>query len=94
LDQETSTVISTPYRATAEEIKLVKESVDKLTVGDNKDKVLDILGTPDEIKPLYHKNDMIELNPFSKPKPAGESYWYILARDKDSGSLLKKINHS
>ena len=87
---DVATMITTPYRASDEKIELIKGSIDKLAVGDTKEKVVEILGPADEIRPMYDRGDLISPNPLSKPKPAGESFWYILARDSDTGSHFEK----
>jgi len=88
LEHQFESMISTPYRASDEKIQLVKDSINRLSIGDNKDTVISILGLPDEVRPIYHRNDKFYV--FQKPKPIGESFWYILARDKEKGSFAEK----
>lgn len=75
--------IEYPYHATPERRLAIVEGYKKIVLGMNTEEVEAIIGKPDEIRSLYEP--MIKA-----PEQIGFTYWYIIQRIKESGSVSEK----
>ncbi len=72
-----------PYFASEERVTLIKSQYTNIKIGDSDNVVLDLLPDPDEIRDLFEPI-------MSKPKLIGKTYWYIIQRKSESGSVNDK----
>ncbi len=72
-----------PYIASKQRTSQIKENFRKIQIGMNEGEVRSILGEPDEILPLY---EPIKMN----PGQIGTTYWYLIQRMSDRGSVAGK----
>jgi len=72
-----------PYFASKERSELIINGYRKVLIGDSEEVVLKKLTNPDEIGKLYEPK-------IYKPKIIGKTYWYILQRISNSGSVNEK----
>jgi outer membrane protein assembly factor BamE (lipoprotein component of BamABCDE complex) len=75
--------IKYPYTATAERKAAIKHGFKKIKKGMTYQQVRKLMGEPDETKPLYQPRK-------HNPKQIGTTYWYIIQRIKESGSVNQK----
>ena len=71
--------MSYPYISSTERKKFITENYEKIQINQTEQEVKQILGTPDDILPLYEPK-------IKKPKKNGFTFWYILQRLKKNGS--------
>lgn len=76
---------SYPYVADEYRKKQIIEGYNTISIGMTCDEVKNILGDPDEIYNLYKSKTAVE--------EIGFTYWYILQRLQESGSVLEKEEH-
>ena len=72
-----------PFVATQERHKAIIDNYQRITPGMTVAEVEAILGAPDEVRPLYEPK--IETG-----KQIGHTFWYVLQRSKESGSVEEK----
>jgi len=72
-----------PYHASAEREATIRTGFSKVQVGMSMDQVHAILGSPDEVTPLYEP--MIP-----DGKQTGFSHWYLVQRMAESGSVVER----
>jgi len=72
-----------PYIATSERATLIKNEYKNIKEGDTKRSVVLIMNEPDEIHELYEPIKY-------KPKVIGKTYWYIVQRISNTGSVNEK----
>jgi outer membrane protein assembly factor BamE (lipoprotein component of BamABCDE complex) len=75
--------IKYPYVATTERKTQIEYGFNKIEKGLTYKQVKNLLGQPDEIKPLYQPK-------IKNPKQIGTTYWYIIQRTKENGSVKEK----
>lgn len=81
--RETNSQLKYPYIASIERADQIKNNYKKVSVGQSQDDVKTVLGNPDQILPSYE--------PIMKnPGIIGETYWYIIQRLKENGSVNEK----
>ena len=72
-----------PYIATSERASLIQNEYHKINKGDSISTVLRLLNEPDEIQALYEPQ-------IYKPNVTGKTYWYIIQRISNTGSVNEK----
>jgi hypothetical protein len=75
--------ISYPYIASAERQEFIATNCKKIKINQTEQEVKQILGTPEEIRPLYEPKT-------HNPQKIGFTFWYILQRLKEKGSQNDK----
>jgi len=71
-----------PYIASSERQIQIREGMTKIKAGMMTSDVMSILGKPDEINELYDR--------IKNPHTIGYTWWYILERQTESGSVNDK----
>lgn len=72
-----------PFVASQDRAALIRENHQRITKGMSPMDVKAILGEPDEIRPLYAPVVM-------NAKQIGHTYWYLISRASESGSVAGK----
>ncbi len=72
-----------PYYANEERASLIINQYTKIEIGSTAKEVLSVLPQPDEIRDLYEPK-------MYKPDIIGSTYWYIIQRKAESGSVIEK----
>lgn len=72
-----------PFVSTPERSEEITANYTKIKNGMTEIQVEALLGAPDEIRPLYEPK-------IKHGKLIGHTYWYILRRTRDSGSVKEK----
>ena len=75
--------ISYPYIASGERQNFIQENYTKIKINFTENEVKQLLGTPEEILPLYGPK-------IYEPKKIGYAYWYVLRRLKENGTQNEK----
>lgn len=77
------TIVKYPYYASPERSLLITTNYTEIKTGDSIDKVLKKLPSPDEVHDLYEPKVF-------RPNIIGKTYWYIIQRKAESGSVNEK----
>ena len=72
-----------PYIASPERQEFITENYKKIKIGTTANEVKQILGSPDQILPLYEPK-------IKNASKIGHTFWYILQRLKESGSQKRR----
>ena len=72
-----------PYVASPERKSVIENGYLKIENGMTPIQVEMILGKPDEVKPLYEPK-------VKKAKKIGVTYWYLIERKRDTGSVIDR----
>ncbi len=83
-DKPITRIKSYPYYASTQRTQIIIENHDKIQKEMNSKDLLNIMGEPDEIRPLYEPKH----NP--PRKPVGTTWWYIIQRKQENGSVIDK----
>ena len=75
--------IQYPYIATTARWQQIETGHERLRVGMSINEVVEIMGSPDEVKPLYEPQK-------KEGALIGTTYWYVLRRLEKRGSLYTK----
>ncbi|MCC7249526.1 MAG: hypothetical protein IT473_12970 [Lysobacter sp.] len=76
---ETREIVEYPHVASPERAAVIRADYAKIALGMPSAKVREILGEPDEIRPLYARTT-------KNPQTVGQTYWYVLRRRVAHGS--------
>lgn len=79
MNDETREIVKYPHVASPERAVAIRAGYAKIVPGMPSAKVREILGEPDEIRPLYERTT-------KRPKTIGQTYWYVLRRRVAHGS--------
>ncbi len=79
MNGETREIVEYPHVASPERAAAIRAEYAKVALGMPSAKVREILGEPDEIRPLYERAT-------KRPKTVGQTYWYVLRRRVAHGS--------
>lgn len=79
MNNETREITEYPHVASPERVAAVRADYAKIAPGMSLVDVREILGEPDEIRPLYERAT-------KRPKTVGQTYWYVLRRRVAHGS--------
>lgn len=79
-------ITSYPFVATPKRAATVTRNFDKIANGMTPGEVKAVLGEPDEVRPLYGPR----IKSAAGPQRIGHTYWYVLRRARETGSVDEK----
>jgi len=83
-DKPITHIKSYPYYASQQRTQHIIENYKKIQKEMNHKDLLNIIGEPDEIRPLYEPKH-------NEPRePVGTTWWYIIQRKQENGSIIDK----
>lgn len=76
-------IISYPYKASTDKANKIKTEYKKVSLGMSATEVVDMLGKPDETRPLFEPI-------INNGKQIGFTHWYLIQRLKKDGPVNEK----
>jgi hypothetical protein len=84
LGADTTINITYPYVASPERQRQIREGFPRVRPGASRAQVIEILGTPDEVRPLYEPQVISATR-------VGTTYWYYLKKESEGTSLKAPV---